>query len=134
MRTLIATGMLAAMLALAGCTSAALEQSRSDSAAKDLARALEGRSPGTPVDCVSTSSLNGPQIIDDRTLIYNSGGRVWRQDVVGSCPGMSPFDTIVAELHGSQICRNDRFRTVQPGASIPGPYCRFGQFTPYTKN
>lgn len=126
---------LAGMLALAGCSAnAAMEQSRSDAAAKDLAEALEGRSPGKPVDCVSTTSLNGPQIIDNKTMLYNSGKRVWRQDVVGGCPGMSPFDTIVAELHGSQICRNDRFRAVEPGTVVPGPYCRFGQFTPYTKN
>ncbi|WP_404334614.1 hypothetical protein AB2M62_13755 [Sphingomonas sp. MMS12-HWE2-04] len=122
------------MLALAGCsTNAALQQSRSDEAAKDLAQALEGRTPGKPVDCISTTSISGPQIIDNKTLIYSSGGRVWRQDVVGSCPGLSPFDTIIAELHGSQICRNDRFRAVEPGASIAGPYCRFGAFTPYTK-
>ncbi|MEI9928657.1 MAG: hypothetical protein WDN44_14335 [Sphingomonas sp.] len=41
--------------------------------------------------------------------------------------------TIVIELHGSEICRHDRFRTLDPGSSIPGPTCLMGKFTPYRK-
>jgi len=99
-----------------------------------LASALAGRVAGTPVDCVENSRLDGPQIIDKKTLIYReSGRRIWRNDLIGECPGLQPMDTLVVEIFGSQLCRNDHFRALTPGIRIPGPICRLGKFTPYDK-
>lgn len=121
-------------LVLAGCTSSSeLKASREATAARDLADALEGRVPGKPQNCISSTGLNGPQIIDSSTILYREGRRVWRNDLPSSCPSLDRFSVIIAELHGSQICRNDLFRAVDPGSRIPGPHCRFGQFVPYVK-
>ena len=96
--------------------------------------AIAGRVAGKPVDCVDHSRLDGPQVIDDKTLIYHeSGRRVWRNDLIGVCPGLKPMDTLIVDVFGTQLCRNDRFRALTPGLSIPGPYCRLGKFTPYDK-
>jgi len=96
--------------------------------------ALAGRVAGKPADCVDHSRLDGPQVIDDKTLIYReSGSRIWRNDLIGVCPGLKPMDTLIVDIFGTQLCRNDRFRALTPGLSIPGPYCRLGKFTPYDK-
>jgi len=105
----------------------------SDSDARDLAKALAGRTPGKPVDCVSSSWVGGPQIIGNRTLIYREVGRVLRNDLPAACPGLDDDSIIVSEIHGSQLCRNDLFYTLQRGSRIPGPHCRLGKFTPYEK-
>ena len=121
-------------LALAGCTgNAELRESQQAQAQRALAEALEGRVAGKPQDCISSTGLGGPQVIDASTILYREGGRIWRNDLPSSCPSLDRFSIIVAELHGSQICRNDLFRPVDPGSRIPGPHCRFGQFTPYVK-
>ena len=100
----------------------------------ELAEALAGRIAGTPVDCVDNARLNGPQIIDEKTLIYReSGRRVWRNDLIGECRGLRPMDTLIVDIFGSQICRNDHFRALTPGTTIPSAYCRLGKFTPYDK-
>lgn len=97
-----------------------------------LASELEGRVAGKPVDCIDKSRLDGPQIVDGGTLIYReSGRRIWRNDPIGGCPGLRTGDTMVIEVWGSQLCRNDHFRSVAPGSSIPGAICRLGSFTPY---
>ncbi len=99
-----------------------------------LAAELDGRVPGKPVDCVSSSFVDGPQIIDERTILYReSGRRVWRNDLPDACPGLQPNDVMVIEIYGSQICRNDHFRAYPRGTSIAGATCRFGKFTPYDK-
>ncbi|MES2097245.1 MAG: DUF6491 family protein [Pseudomonadota bacterium] len=117
-----------AVLALAGAATPA--SPRDD----DLARELAGRTAGKTQDCVDTSRVGGPQIIDDRTILYReSGRRVWRNDLPDSCPGLRPNDTMVIELYGSQYCRNDHFRSYSAGDSIPGAMCRLGTFTPYDK-
>lgn len=95
---------------------------------------LAGRVAGKPVDCVDQSRLDGPQIIDEKTLIYrDSGSRLWRNDLIGVCPGLDPMDTLIVDIYGSQLCRNDHFRVLTPGTRIPGALCRLGKFTPYDK-
>ena len=127
--------LMLAALALAGCTgSAELQASREAEAQRDLNDALQGRVAGKPQNCLpSSQSSNGPQIIDARTILYRDGRRVWRNDLAGACPSLDPDDILVVELHGSQICKNDLFRPVDRGSRIPGAYCRFGDFTPFTK-
>ncbi|TGX55264.1 hypothetical protein E5A73_06510 [Sphingomonas gei] len=95
---------------------------------------MKDRIAGKPQNCLSSpSSVNGPQIVDSRTILYRDGKRVWRNDLAADCPSLDRYDILVVELHGSQICKNDLFRPVDPGSRIPGAYCRFGEFTPYVK-
>jgi hypothetical protein len=121
-------------LVLAGCASSTeLQASRQAEAATDLAEALKGRVAGTPQNCISQAGTNGPQIIDARTVLYRDGKRIWRNELASDCPSLDQDSILVVELHGSQICKNDLFRPIDRGSRIPGPYCRFGQFTPYVK-
>jgi hypothetical protein len=100
----------------------------------DVAKTLGGRTPGTPQTCIDNGSAGSPQIIDDRTLLYTeSGRRIWRNDLPEACPGLRDDSHLIVEVYGSQLCQNDRFRAVDFGSHIPGPYCRFGKFVPYDK-
>ena len=100
----------------------------------DLAKALAGRVPGKPADCINTQGMSGPQIIDDRTILYReSGRRVWRNDLPDACTSLRPMTTMVLRSYGGQTCRNDTFRTLDSGSSIPSGICRLGSFTPYDK-
>ncbi|WP_235529819.1 hypothetical protein [Sphingomonas sp. Leaf242] len=95
---------------------------------------LAGRTAGAPVRCIDLQQLNGPEIVDAHTILYRqSGKRIWKTGPVGECPSLRPFDTLIVDVYGGQLCRNDRFRTVSVGMSIPSGYCRFRDFTPYDK-
>lgn len=96
---------------------------------------LAGRVAGPPANCITLSSTNGPSIIDEHTILYTqgAGGRVWKTGPVGACPSLEPLTTLVVEVYGSQLCRNDRFRVITPGLAIPSAYCRFTEFTPYDR-
>lgn len=123
----------AGALALAGCAQNAEYQAQRDAQARrELADALGNRVPGKPQDCINPGMIDGPQIIDTRTLIYRQGGRLYRNDLVAACPALAPLTTVIVEMRGSQLCRNDQFRVLTPGTTIPGAYCRMGKFTPYT--
>lgn len=120
---------LAAALALAGCADDPARLAASE--ADDLSRALAGRAPGREVDCIDADA-SGPQVIGG-TLLYRDGGKLWRNDVIGTCPSLQGDPLIVAEVYGSRLCRNDRVRAVPRTGGIPGPECRLGRFTPYTR-
>ena len=93
---------------------------------------LAGRVAGKPVDCVDQAQVQGPEIVDNRTILYRQSlKRVWRNDLEAACPGLRPTATLIVEVYGNQLCRNDQFRTNEPGSPIPGPHCRLGKFTPY---
>lgn len=128
-------GMALAALALGGCTpTAEMQASQRARADRELAEALKGRVPGKPVSCVRADRVNGPQVIDDNTILYReSGVRVWRNDLPDGCPSLHGDPLLVLELHGSEICENDIFRVVDRASSMPMGSCRFGKWTPYSK-
>lgn len=95
---------------------------------------LAGRVAGAPVDCIGLRTNTSPQIVDDRTILYReTERRVWRTGPQGNCPSLRPFTTLIVEVYGAQLCRNDRFRVLEPGSIIPSSICRFDRFTPYDK-
>lgn len=121
---------LALPLLLAACASVPNDASDGD---RDFAQLTAGRTAGTPQRCIDSSQFNGPRIIDARRIAYHQSGREWVSDLPAACPGLRRDATLIVDVYGGQLCQNDRFRTVYPGQSIPGPYCRFGKFTPYDK-
>lgn len=96
---------------------------------------LAGRVAGEPQRCITLSPTNGPSIVDAHTILYTEGAgrRIWKTGPVGACPSLEPLTTLIVEVYGGQLCRNDRFRVLTPGTSIPSAYCRFTPFTPYTR-
>ena len=38
-----------------------------------LAKMLEGRTPGKPVDCIDLSRVNSSQIVDGTAIVYEAG-------------------------------------------------------------
>jgi hypothetical protein len=120
------------LLLLAGCAATDPQAGTRDQEA--LSRELAGREAGPSDTCIpADSGASGFKIVDSRTLTYERGKTIWVNRLEADCPGLRPLDTLVVELHGSQYCRNDRFRTVSAGSSIPGPSCFLGTFTPYRR-
>lgn len=118
-----------AIVLVAGlCAPAPAARKKSD----PLADAIAGKVAGKPTDCIDPQFSDGPQIIDSRTILYReTGRRVWRNDLAAACPALRPDVALIVRRFGSQLCRNDTFRVLEPGANIPSGICRFGSFTPY---
>jgi hypothetical protein len=94
---------------------------------------LAGRTAGAPQRCVPTRPSDSLRIVDAQTVIYGSGQTVWVNRPASTCPGMDQMDVLVVDLIGSQYCRGDRVRTIDPVTKIPGPSCILGDFVPYRR-
>ncbi|MFN3943933.1 MAG: hypothetical protein ACK4K7_03250 [Allosphingosinicella sp.] len=99
----------------------------------ELAREIAGRAAGAEQDCVSRQQTSGLRIVDARTLVMSDGATLWVNRLDGDCPGLRPFAQLIVESHGSQLCRGDLVRGLEPGSTIPGPACPLGRFTPYRR-
>lgn len=95
---------------------------------------LAGRVAGKPQQCIPLPRFDGPQIVDAHTILYRHTSRtIYRTGPVDGCPALRPLTTLIVEVYGGQLCRNDRFRVLEPGAAIPSATCRFDSFIPYEK-
>lgn len=115
--------------AIAGCAPASIAPAPDDS----LARELTGRVAGQAQTCINTVPNQGLRVIDPRTVATDRGPTLWINRLAASCPALSPFNTVIVEVHGAQYCRGDHVRGLEPGGIIPGPTCFLGEWVPYRR-
>ena len=125
------TFLLAVILALAGCAVGAVARGEREQAALD--RELAGRVSGAPRSCVSGHSSQSLQALGNGIFVYRDGATIWVSRPRQRRPGFSPQSTLIVERHGSEYCRGDRVRAIDPGSTIPGPVCVLGDFVPYRR-
>lgn len=117
-----------ALIATAGI---AATRSGDDQGQRDLAKALSGHVEGKSVECIDPKMVDGPQIIDHTALLYRRAGTIYKAKIIGPCPSLEEGNTVINDIYGGQLCRNDKFRLLAPGEHIPSAYCRLGGFTEY---
>ena len=122
------TFLLIALLMAAGSATADSRREQDS-----LTRALAGRSAAAPVECIDQLVVDGPQVVDQKTLIYRQGrGRLWVNALPEACPGLRFNAVPVVQIVSGRMCRNDLFTSVVPGSSAGGT-CRLGSFTPWDR-
>ena len=94
---------------------------------------IAGRVVGPSQRCLTTERTEGLRTVNRSTLAFGSGRTVWINRVDPRCSGFSRSDLLVVEPIGSQYCRGDLVRTIDPVSKIPGPACQLGDFVPYTR-
>lgn len=119
--------LLLGLVGLLGCSRPAVPPGA------DLARTIAGRVADRPQSCVPTQSTSNLRVIDAATVAYGSGRTIYINPLGGACPGLRELSTIIVEAHGSQYCRGDHFRAVEPTGGIPGPVCVLGDWVPYRR-
>jgi hypothetical protein len=124
MRALI---LISVAAALASCT-------RPLPPGTSLAQETAGRVAGPAQSCVSTFGQENLRVLDAQTVAYGWGNLVYINHLAGPCPALSPQNTVIVEgMTGSQYCRGDRVRGLEPGSIIPGPSCNLGDWVPYRR-
>jgi len=100
---------------------------------QELAKVLDGRVAGKPVDCIDPRMNDQTRIIDRTAIVYGSGRTVYLQ-VPDNASNLHDDDVLVTELRGSgQLCSVD---TVKLRSNTGGFYRGFvglRPFVPYTR-
>ncbi len=95
---------------------------------------IAGRVAGPPQRCIPTQQTEGLRRRKSHDAWSPATGKtVWVNRVQHQCSGFSQWDVLVMEPIGSQYCRGDLVRSVDPVSRIPGAACQLGDFVPYTK-
>jgi hypothetical protein len=99
-----------------------------------LAKLVDGRVAGKPVDCINLSiSSNDSQKIPGLAMAYRQGTTWYVSRFQDGCPQLSDDTILITKVHSSQLCRGDFAELRLSGANIPVGTCVFDSFTPYRK-
>ena len=131
MRT--ATAILAG-LALVGIAPAQAEGDRATRAAAELAKAIEGRTAGEPVDCLNLRDIRSTRIIDRTAILYETaGGTIYVNKPEGGAYSLDKFDVLVTDTRSSRLCDLDIVRLYDTAARMQIGFVNLGEFVPYRK-
>lgn len=130
MRCLL-TSIAATMLVSAGAVQAAPPNDVRGEA--ELARALEGRVPGKPVDCLEQRNIRSTRIIDRSAIIYDTGRVLYVNRPTSGVNFLDRSDVLVTDTHSSRLCSIDIVRLYDQGSRMQSGSLGLGKFVPYTR-
>ena len=120
----------ASLLLLTGSNAAA--KPKLDPEAR-LAKALEGRVAGEPVDCIQLSRVHSTQIIDHTAIIYDAGSTLYVNRPRAGLESLDRWDTMVTKSFSPQLCSVDVVRLLDTGSRFENGTVFLGEFVPYRR-
>ncbi|WP_327752547.1 hypothetical protein VVT58_13590 [Sphingobium sp. SJ10-10] len=129
---MLRSGLCLGPLLLAGCSGSYEPPKLTEKQTSELERALAGKVAGEKTSCVNRVSQANLTAISNSVLLYRVSGRlVYRNDLIGSCSGLSRGDTLIIKTWGSQYCRGDMATSADLTTGMVTGNCALGDFTPY---
>jgi hypothetical protein len=100
---------------------------------QQLAKLLEGRVAGTPVDCIYMPTVGSSTVIDKTAIVYNSGRTVYVQRPKVGAESLDSDDILVTEMHSSQLCSIDTVQLHDRNGHFWRGFVGLDKFVPYAK-
>lgn len=97
-----------------------------------LAKILDGREAGKPVDCIPLTSTRSSQIIDKTAIVYDAGRTIYVNRPIHA-DSLDDDEIMVTNLHTSQLCRLDTVRLHDRSGFWFSGFVGLEQFVPYRK-
>ena len=127
MRKILLTLAAAALLAAPAAASPRLHGEA------QLAKLLEGRTAGAPVDCIDLGRVYSTQIVDGTAIVYDSGRTLYVNRPRGGADVLDQGDTMVLKPFDHRLCSIDTVQMYEQGARFFRGSVFLGDFVPYTK-
>ncbi|MGH6615639.1 hypothetical protein [Sphingomonas sp.] len=97
-----------------------------------LAKLLDGRVAGKPVDCIRLLDIQSSEIIDKTAIVYTGrNGTLYVNRVNGSAAFLDDDDILVSNTHSSQLCSIDILQLVDRSSRMSSGSVGLGEFVPY---
>ena len=98
-----------------------------------IARAMQGRTAGTPVACISQHGLRNMRVHAGALLIEAPGGIVYVNEGVAGCSALALGRAIRTRSPSSRLCRGDIVTAFEPVSGVEFGGCALGEFVPYRR-
>src|SRR5262249_10948360 len=99
-----------------------------------LAKIVEGRSAGTPTDCIQLNQISSTEIITRTAIVYRmNNGTIYVNRIKSGANFLDRNDVLVTDTHSPQLCSVDIVRLVDSSSHMPNGSVGLGEFVPYAK-
>lgn len=123
---------IAIMTTAALLSSPALHAKERLSGEEKLAKLLEGRIAGEPVNCLPLSVNNDVRIIDKTAIVYGHGNTLWVNRPMNA-DALDRDDILVRKSHTAQVCNLDTVQLLDRSSKFYTGFVGLNQFVPYRK-
>jgi len=128
------SGYLTAMAALAAVASAMPAQAKERLTGEaQLAKMLDGRVAGKPVDCVTLTQIRSTEIIDRTAIVYTTNNGTMYVNRPSGANFLDDDDILVSEPRNGQACRIDIVRLIDRGSRMSSGSVGLNDFVPYPR-
>ena len=126
MRKLIT--LLAGTLMLGG-----VAQAKPQDREEELARAIQGRVAGEPVQCIDLHRVRSSRIITDTAIIYDAGSVIYVNRPENGADQLNQWDTMVTRTPSTQLCNVDTITMIDRASHNFTGVVFLGEFVPYRR-
>jgi hypothetical protein len=121
-----------AALAVAALAAAIPASAARETGEARLAKILDGRVAGQPVDCLSTQQRRSLEVVDGTALVFKDGDTYYVNRPAGA-NFMHWSDIPVFKVWGSQVCSKDQVQLRDSSTLMPGATMILDKFVPYKR-
>jgi hypothetical protein len=133
MRSLARKSGVAALLGALLMTGVAADARPRQTGEQRLAKALEGREAGTPVDCIYMPTVRNSQIFDKTAIVYDAGNVLYVQRPRVGVESLDDDDVLVTRLTSSELCSIDTIQLIDRTSRFYHGFVGLDKFVPYRK-
>jgi hypothetical protein len=100
---------------------------------QQLAKLLEGRVAGKPVDCIYMPTVGSSTVIDKTAIVYDSGRTMYVQRPRIGADSLDSNSYLVTVLSTSQLCSVDTVQLRDRNGHFWRGFVGLDKFVPYSK-
>ena len=99
----------------------------------ELARALDGRVAGEPVNCIDLHRIRSSRIITDTAILYDAGSIIYVNRPRNGADELNQWDSLVTRTPSTQLCSVDTVEVVDLSTRSLTGIVFLGDFIPYRR-
>ena len=123
---------LAAILLGAVLAAAPAAAERPD-AETELARALEGRVAGEPVNCIDLNRVRSSRVIPGTAILWEAGGVIYVNRPESGADALNRWDTMLTRTPSGRLCSVDTVTMLDSPTRFMTGIVFLGEFVPYRR-
>ncbi|MEC3912604.1 hypothetical protein U5A82_19640 [Sphingobium sp. CR2-8] len=117
---------------LAACAGSYVPKPLTDKQTAALDKALDGKVAEEKRSCINREPQTNLTVISNNVLLYRVSKKlVYKNELIGSCNGLTYGDTLIVRSYGSQMCRGDFATSANLQTGMQSGACALGDFIPY---
>lgn len=98
-----------------------------------LAKLLDGREAGKPVDCIQLGSISSTEVVDGTAIVYRVGSKLYVNRPATGASSLRRDDVLLFTNHDSRLCSVDSVRLLDSGSHFQKGFVGLSKFVPYGK-